>query len=518
MTPDSALAKVFNEIRDTLSRRFPITCASDEFYYFPQVSPKNPRWEIWDRFSPDAVSETVGQLFAWEGRLEILQGRMQSPEDEIERRLLQKTVRTLGEQLETVRTWQNQPTFYLTIACVGMAEALAADDPEAGRKRAAGLAGFLEQAARNLDGVPELFRELGLEMIPGTRRYFQFMGERLPEIHPALEALGHFESTLENRHAGGAFQFSPDILERIYRDHINIGLDTPAIADLIEEEIAGMRQILEPTAGALAPSRPWQEVMEQIPLPRTDPSGILGLYRDQVVALADHCVEKNLVPAEWVAQCPVAVEPVPDFLSATRTASSYGIPPRHPPAGGTFYIFNAADAAEASRPYQREYHILCAHETWPGHHLLDISRWNLERPIRRVVERPLFYEGWACFGEELMRQTGYLHTGYDMLLLARRRLWRAMRGKVDLGLQTGAMDIDSAAGYLNQTGMALSRARSSARKYALNPGYQLCYTIGLRYFLELFENFGWDRPQWFAEKVLSQGEIDFDDLKNCLVR
>jgi Bacterial protein of unknown function (DUF885) len=516
MTPFTPLMTLFQEIQGTLSAKFPITCASDEFYYFPQVKADKPQWDQWDQFSPEAAAETVAQLSAWESRLDMLGDHPADSSAEIDRRLLKKMVRTLAEQLSIVRTWQTQPTFYLTIACVGMAEALAENDPHAGRKRAKGLAGFIDQAARNLDAVPELFRELGLEMIPNTRKYFQLLTHRLPEMESVLEALGRFEAVLKEIKTVETFQFPMAVVERLVKDHVNTGMDTQAISDALDEEITGIRHILELTAAAQAPSLSWEEVLARIPPPPVDHRGLMGLYRDQVSGLAAHCVEKDLVSAELVAQCPVKVAPVPDFLSATRTASSYGIAPLHPPTGGTFYVFNAANPEEAGRSYQREHHILCAHETWPGHHLLDISRWQLESPIRRVVEQPLFYEGWACFAEELMRQTGYLHTGSDLLQLARRRLWRAMRGKVDLGLQSGAMDIDTAAQYLSQTGMELSRARSSARKYTLNPGYQLCYTVGLRYFLDLFENFGWDRPQWFAGKVLAQGEIDFKDLKDCL--
>ena len=115
-----------------------------------------------------------------------------------------------------------------------------------------------------------------------------------------------------------------------------------------------------------------------------------------------------------------------------------------------------------------------------------------------------------------MHRTGSVPSDYDRLQLARRRLWRAIRGKLDLKLQTGAMDIETAARYLSQTGIGISRARATVRKYALNPGYQLCYTIGLRYFLDLFTNFGRNRPQWFAKTVLTQGEIGFNDLREVL--
>jgi uncharacterized protein (DUF885 family) len=155
----------------------------------------------------------------------------------------------------------------------------------------------------------------------------------------------------------------------------------------------------------------------------------------------------------------------------------------------------------------------CAHETYPGHHLLDASRWSLARALRRAVEQPIFYEGWACFAEELLRLTGYFSAPSDRLLLAKRRLLHAIRGKVDIGLQTGTMNISTAAEYLKEMGISTERAISLARKYPLNPGYQLCYTLGSRRFLELFDRHGRNNLQKFVQTVLGQGEIHFTDLE-----
>jgi len=172
--------------------------------------------------------------------------------------------------------------------------------------------------------------------------------------------------------------------------------------------------------------------------------------------------------------------------------------------------------SKAQQGYLREYRMTCAHETYPGHHLLDVSRWSLTRACRRAVEQPIFYEGWACFAEELMRLTGYFSEPGDQLLLAKRRLQRAMRGKVDIGLQTGTMNISTATRYLKETGISTEQAMSSVRKYTLNPGYQLCYTLGLRRFLDLFERYGRDNLQNFVQTVLAQGEIHFTDLEKTL--
>jgi len=57
---------------------------------------------------------------------------------------------------------------------------------------------------------------------------------------------------------------------------------------------------------------------------------------------------------------------------------------------------------------------------------------------------------------------------------------------------------------------------SAARKYSLKPGYQVCYTLGLRYFLDLFERHGRDRARGFVNGVLKYGEVPFADLDALL--
>jgi len=240
--------------------------------------------------------------------------------------------------------------------------------------------------------------------------------------------------------------------------------------------------------------------------------GLIGLYQSEVNRLVEHCLDKGLVLPKLVSSCPVSVTSMPSFLSSIRTASSYSIPPKYPPSGGKFYILTKYAADKAQQGYHREYKMTCAHETYPGHHLLDASRLSLTRILRRGVEQPIFHEGWACFAEELMRLTRYFTNPGDQLLLARRRLLHAIRGKVDIGLQTGTMNISTAARYLQETGINMEQATSSARKYPLNPGYQLCYTLGLRQFLGLFAQYSHDNLPNFVRTVLEQGEIHFTDL------
>lgn len=513
---------ICREMFGELAAAFPVSCASDEFYYFPQVKLPEPDWSVWDRFSPGTVGEFTKRLSAWEKRFDRLLLYEKEPDALAEIFLYKKVARTLREQLSDVRTWQTQPTLYLTLVSIGLAEALQDEDPGAKHQRAGTVAAYLDEVSHNMTDVPLLFQNQGLQMVCDTKKYFAYWGQELTELKSAFDALERFNERLLALSTRGDFLLPRELLEQIFRFHLSCDMGIDEVEEELDEEIREMEKALTREAENLSDSDretrlKWPEVLESIPMPELGEDGIVGFYRDEVARLAAHCINEGWASEDFVASCPVRVAPTPPSLSAIRTASSYSIPPKHPPTGGVFYIINAHVSNEAYRENYREYKMLCAHETYPGHHLLDASRWMMENPFLRTVEQPLFYEGWACFSEKLMQETKYYTGPADSLFLAKRRLWHAIRGKVDIGLQTGRMDIPAAAEYLKQSGISMERARSSVLRYPLNPGYQQCYTIGERRFRKLFEKYGRNNLQAFVTTILSGGEIAFADLEKKLM-
>jgi hypothetical protein len=516
---DPSLPELAAEVFETLAERFPVACASDEFYYFPQAVAESGRWNRWDRLTPESVAETAGRLSSWETALARRENEAGSYAEKVDAAALRRHCRGLREQLTEFRAWARQPSFSLTLAAVGLAEALEADDPAAAHRRADTLADFFGRSRRHLSDVPAAFLSVGREMVPSVRGYLVGLLDRLPELSPAINALHRFDARLRDITPAEVGIGPTAGFERILADHLGTGLSVAEADDLLRLEIAETVGTLESEAGRVAPgAADWRTAMETIPRPAIGPGGLVSLYRGAVADLERHCQTVGLVSPETAAACPVRVAPVPDYLSAVRTASAYAIPPGHPPTGGTFYVIGADDPAEAARGYHREYRILTAHETYPGHHLLDISRWANPRSLRRPLERPLFYEGWACFAESMVVETGFLDRPADRMLLARRRLWRAVRGRVDLGLNAGTMTPAEAVEALVETGTDPDAAAAAVRKYPLNPGYQVCYTVGLRRFAGLFRQYGENDVAGFARRVLREGEIGFDLMTAVLRR
>ena len=114
------------DIFDSLAKRFPVCMASDEFHFFPQARAGAFDWSAWDDFSRDSLTETMAQLNDWEQQLDSQSRHASSFDQKVDSAMVCRALRTLREQFELVRPQEIQPTFYLTIMGIGLAEALEA--------------------------------------------------------------------------------------------------------------------------------------------------------------------------------------------------------------------------------------------------------------------------------------------------------------------------------------------------------------------------------------------------------
>ena len=126
MTPTgtSSLDAITHQIFDHLARQFPVCMASDEFHFFPQARSDHRDWSRWDDFSVDAIREVTRRLSEWDQRLKDDEMKKLALDDSIDISILRHIIRTIDEQLKDVTTHQSQPTFYLTILGIGLAEAV----------------------------------------------------------------------------------------------------------------------------------------------------------------------------------------------------------------------------------------------------------------------------------------------------------------------------------------------------------------------------------------------------------
>jgi hypothetical protein len=355
---------------------------------------------------------------------------------------------------------------------------------------------------------------MGIDMLVKQHRWLASLPLPEPCRTPVDDAFHRLAVHLSQASVVEDFLPPVELYERIAANHMGCLLKPDDIARELEQELAETRSIMIQSAASVNPDRPWRAVLDGLPRPPVPPGGATHIYGSTISELARHCSSRGLVEADLVEQCPVRVKGIPAYMRPVRSNAAYSMPPVHPPRGGTFFILENGPGASVPSDYR----LLTAHETYPGHHLLDTRRWRHVRPIRRHIEFPIFYEGWASFAEELMFETGFFSGPADRMLMAKRRYWRALRGQIDFDIHMRRRTLKEAAALLASKGMDPGRATAMVRRYCLKPGYQLAYTIGRRRFRRLYDAscLHGTHPAAFARRVLAQGEIGFHHLELLL--
>jgi uncharacterized protein (DUF885 family) len=211
----------------------------------------------------------------------------------------------------------------------------------------------------------------------------------------------------------------------------------------------------------------------------------------------------------------VEVRPTPSYLQSLRATASYRAALTGRPDGmGVFYI-TPGPAMSGLVLSHKAY--LSAHETYPGHHVLDTIRIRHPNPIRRQIESPLFYEGWATYAESLLDDFGYTTDPRQKLVQLQRQIWRDLRAVLDVKVHTGAMSMEDAARQIQTIGFSADTATRQVRRFALTPGYQSCYFLGMREIVRLKDRFtGRLGLRAFHDTLLSGGQLSFDLVEKRL--
>jgi hypothetical protein len=505
-----------------LGRHLPQQCASDEFYFLPRSETARSYLNLLDDLEPDKIQhhvQTIKTLLE-----EVPAGEMQGLEEEIDSQLLRQSMKGFIREWEDARVWQKDPTLYVKIPLFAAARVLMEEDRTPEQLKAdlltlfAQVPSFLRGAAKNLESPPEISIEVALNM---TRDAIHFHGQDIRTfIGDKLEGDG--ELTAKNREVSGAWEeygkaltrLSPsprfavgqDLLEEILS--VSLGYDkSPAeilnMAQTAHEETQGKLRAL----GAKIDSHGRTPITAESISDLSSPGGVVQLYKRQVEDLRRFFYTQDCLPLPVDEK--VTVFETPIYLQSLRATASYSAPLTGDPGrSGIFYITPGMRNPEmiiGHCPY------LSAHETYPGHHLLDYFRIHHPNPVRRQIESPLFYEGWACYGEQLLDELGYIQDPRRQEIGLKRQLWRDLRAQLDIKLQTGQIGFDRAVEEIESLGYSRQRAQRQVRRFCLTPGYQLCYFVGMHEIMKLRKQVvSRTGTKGFHESLLGGGEIPFD--------
>jgi uncharacterized protein (DUF885 family) len=527
--------KLADSYFDYLAERFPVMCASDEFHFLPRAENACNHYDKVDDLEASAIEETIAKLNEFQKDFSLIDSEEGDLESIVDLKLLQANANGILIELDTRRSWQYNPLFYMKIAFIGLDHALTkpAAGPEEIRDRVlarlSAIPRVLKQGMDNIHSVPEAYHQASQLMVKDCQQYLSETGKVLSELFSdhhkdiltkSLEntqtALKDFDGFLGSKSPEPDRRFAVSTLESSLKDHFLSKRTPEEIFQIAVEEWHQILKQLESLQSKINPGKTWAELYHGYNPSQIEEMEIITLYKSEIDRLRTFFRRNGLSQEDLKA--PIEIIYTPTYLKSVRSSASFAAAfSQDPEEKSLFYVttqFPRQNSKDTDTLLQkrlhREYKMLTAHETIPGHHFLDSIRRRLKNPVRRQIESSFFYEGWASFSESMLIEYGYIKDPQELLVDGKRRLWRSARCQIDVGLTIGKLSHNEAIELLKTCGFAPQEAFRQLDHYRLNPGYQLCYSLGSYEFRQLKENYGnLLRGKDFHSFVLEGGELPF---------
>jgi len=458
-----------------------------------------PRVDRPENWAPDwsaaAVERNGKQLAQFEARWQKMDASSWPVSRQVDYRLMGSALARAHWELDVLRSWQRNPSFYVEQTMGAFYEALVAPPPfdaARGKQIIAILSSFpqtLEAGKKNLTQPPAPFAELAIAQLQEIRpRLLQSIHALKPVLDPAasrnIDPIAERAATALESYRDWLKQRLPDLPGEtaIGRDAYVYFLKNVALVPFSPEQLLAIGR--QEWARSMA-SQVYEEHrnagLAQLPLFKSEAEEISEEAKDELF-IRRYLEEKDLlaVPA-WAqhflyAPTPPYLKPLDGFAEADDFTS-----PSRLKQNGTRYIQTPSpdlgyfwlSAAKDPRP-------LIVHEGVPGHYFQLVVSWANPDPIRRHYYDSGANEGIGFYSEEMMLNAGLL----DDSPRSREIIWnfmrlRALRVEVDVKLALGQFTIEQAAEYLKTTvPMDANTAHGEAADFASGPGGAISYQVG----------------------------------------
>jgi hypothetical protein len=480
-----------------MGRHFPQQCASDEFYFFPRSETAIQHLDTLDDLTPEAIQAHVQHVRNLLG--EISSKKAQDLEEEIDLALLKQSMGSFVLEFGEAQVWQSDPTLYVKIPLFATGRILSAEGRTPSQVKGdllrlyTQIPPFLHQGMKNLSAPSEISVEVALNMARDALHFYDksippFIvakvgdnEELLAQNRAVSQAWKIYMKDLQSLSSTQSFAVGEDRLKEILDTCLSYSKSPEEISEAAQDAYHETQEKLRALSEKIDSRKTWDILVYEKRPSVTSSSAFMALYENQVKDLRRFFYNQDIISFPRGEE--VTVLRTPAYLQSLKE-----------------------DLAKISAhcPY------LSAHETYPGHHILDHLRIHHPNSIRRQIESPLFYEGWACYAEQILDELGYVKDLRQQLIGLKRQLWRNLRAELDIKLQTGRISLDQAAKEIENLGFSRERAERQIRRFALTPGYQLCYFMGNHEIVRLREQFSSRLGlKAFHDTLLGGGEIPF---------
>ena len=535
-TKPGDFARFVDQYLDAFARRHPSIAAGNG------IHAHDDRLED---FSAAGISAEIADLKRWRTQLRAFDAAALTPDEWVDRRILDGVIDGWLLEQETLENWRRNPMLYASALSDGVHNLMTMESspaPVRARRIIAKLRGtsaLLAAARTNVVNPPRLLAERGISMLRGAS---QMLGTdvalafaRMPNkplrdslfiaTRAARRQVDDYTAYLERDilpRANGDFTIGGDNLARRYAAEELVDTPLPDLVALGERELARNQADFRAAAGRLSPGQDALEVWRGIR--RDHPA------RGGVVAATQRIVDSLtlFVRARSLATVPsgerVIVAPAQPF--DLGFASMHASPPLEKvPVKSFYYITDArADQSPAEQAAWLERYnyaslaITSAHEAMPGHWLHSLYMRRTPGKVRRIwiglnpfPQPSSGQDGWAHYAEELVveQRFGDGDPRYQLAQIsdALTRICRLLSG---IRVHTRQWTLDDAqACFEQQAYLATPAARREAERAAYDPTYG-GYFLGKRGFLKLRADYAARMGtsfnlRAFHERVMSNG-------------
>ena len=387
--------------------------------------------------------------------------------------------------------------------------------------------------------IPIVWRDLALEQIQATPRFFQTLSEAFKKTNQASESLKnelqkafkeaelviqtHVEwvKNLPVDESEFAWAMGQENLDKLFSLR-KLPWDRETILKKGKEVFGSLFKRIKKLAKEIDPTKSLTEVIIDVFKKDKIPTfqEVLEYASSEATRAKEFIKSRDL--ASFPQEKLVIVE-TPAHLIQTIPSAAYNLPPYfHGDQPGIYMISPVQNEQDSLGHSYTMTSNAMVHEAYPGHHL-DFACNNEYAPLPRLLGFSLeTIEGWAHYCEEMMLRQGF----YEDPKIAERfilgdQLFRAMRVMLDIQLHCKQRTIeDSTKMFMNILAMDESHAKAEILRYTSNPGYNISYLIGKLLIedlqKEVEEKMGSKFSlKFFHDTILKSGDLPYFLLREC---
>jgi uncharacterized protein (DUF885 family) len=499
--PPPSFAAIVDDYLDQFARRHPSIAAGNGIHTHDGTL---------EDFSAGAVATEVDWLRAFRRRLDEVAAASLTPDERVDRRILQGVVDGWLLDLDTVRTWTRNPMIYASALSDGVHNLMTMESSPADARAAQATAKLamvpklLASARENLQSPPRVFVERAIVMFHGAAdlvsRDLQLafadvadagVRDRLKASADAARvAIDAYAAELESKtlpQSSGKYAIGTANVEARYRAEELIDAPAATLLAIGQRELQKAQADFLATAARVDPARPgrsavdvWRDVLNDHPK-RGELAAAAQTTVDELFAFIR---ERRLVDLPEGERVIVAAAPPFDL----GLASMHSSPPLEPhPVKSYYYVTDA----QAEWPLERQnawlqkfnYPTLAdisAHEVAPGHYVHSLFMRRTPGKVRRIwiglnpfPQPSSGQDGWAHYAEQLVADEGFKRDDarYRLAQIS-EALTRICRMIVGLRLHSGEWTIDQAAQFFEtEAHLPPPAARQEAVRGTYDPTY-----------------------------------------------